>query len=125
MKRCQFLLLCTLAMFDASANSVDSPSLPSYPLFGASAAISADSSAQTGLSARPRRSRWKPRANLADVRAEVVKDTRAASMFIQEQGDKGGAPSGWLIALTGFGLVVLQLRRKHKSLPQRRIAPYG
>jgi hypothetical protein len=30
-----------------------------------------------------------------------------------------------LIALAALGLIVLQLRHKHKSLPQRRITPYG
>jgi hypothetical protein len=32
---------------------------------------------------------------------------------------------GWLMALAGAGLVVLQLRRKHKSLPQRPIIGYS
>jgi hypothetical protein len=32
---------------------------------------------------------------------------------------------GWLMALAGAGLVVLQLRRKHKSLAQRPIIGYS
>lgn len=123
MKSCQFLLLYVLATVGASADSLDSRSPPRYQSFGVNSAFSADSSAQTGLSGRRRHTRWRSQANLADLGVEVVKDTRAASTFVQEQGDKPGAPSGWLIALAASGLVVLQLRRKHKSLPQRRIAP--
>jgi hypothetical protein len=125
MKCCQFLLLCVLATFGESANSMDSRSPPRYPSFGVNSAISATSSTQTGSSVRRRHARWRPQANLADLKAEVVKDTRAASTFVQEQGDKAATPSGWLITLAASGLVVLQLRRKHKLLPQRRIASQG
>ena len=64
-------------------------------------------------------------ANLADIGGGVVKEMRATSNFVQEHAGKAGTADSWLIALSGFGLVVIQLRRKHKSLPQRRIAPYA
>ncbi len=56
---------------------------------------------------------------------DVLKDIRATTVFVQEQAIKAAAPNRWLIALAACGLIVLQLRRKHKSLPQRRIVPYA
>jgi hypothetical protein len=61
----------------------------------------------------------------ARIKGRVVKEMRATSAFVQQQAANTETFNGWLLALAGFGLVVLQLRRKHKSLPQRRIAPYG
>jgi hypothetical protein len=76
---------------------------------------------------KPSKLRRRPaeQANLADIGGGVVKEMRATSDFVQERAAKAGTADSWLIALSGFGLVVLQLRRKHKSLPQRRIAPYA
>lgn len=128
MKGCQFLLICMLAMLSTSADSLDTRPLPHYGSFAVNAATAGNSSAQIAVSAVRPRSPWTPRtthADFADLSGVVVKDMRATSMFVQEQATKAGAPSGWLIALAAFGLVALQLRRKHKSLPQRRIVPYG
>jgi len=57
---------------------------------------------------------------------------RATSAFFHsEVTNASGYPKasanydGWLMALAGAGLVVLQLRRKHKSLPQRPIIGYS
>jgi hypothetical protein len=50
---------------------------------------------------------------------------RETSTFVQQQAAKPGALDDCLIVLAALGLIVLQLRRKHNSLPQRRIAPYG
>jgi hypothetical protein len=94
MKRCQSLLVCILAMFGASADSVAS------------------------------RGPWPPQAGFADIRRHVVKDIKATSIFVQEQAAIAATPNRGLIVLAGLGLVVLQLRRKHRSLPQRRIAPF-
>jgi hypothetical protein len=65
------------------------------------------------------------RSNLSNIKRGVVKEMRATSVFVQQEAAKPGALDDWLIALAAFGLIVLQLRRKHNSLPQRRIAPYG
>jgi hypothetical protein len=64
-------------------------------------------------------------SRLADLKDDVVQDVRATTTFVQEQANNANNRSRWLTALAGCGLVMLQLRRKHKSLPQRRIAPYG
>jgi hypothetical protein len=77
------------------------------------------------LSAGRLRGPWATQANFAGFGGDVVKDMKATSAFVQEQASKAGAPNRWLIVLAACGMVVLQLRRKHRSLPQRRIAPYG
>jgi hypothetical protein len=122
MKRCQSLLICALAMFSAGADSADTRPLPpraSFPVNSAAAtAVDFSSPALNSL-----RGAWTPQVNFADFGSDVVEDVRATSVFVQEQATKAGTPNRWLIALAAFGLVVLQLRRKHKSLPQRRIAP--
>ena len=134
MKRYQSLLICMLAMFSASADSSGSrpmPSSASSAVNSATSAVSsatvtaADFSAISVLSAGRLRGPWAAPANFAEFGGDVVKDMRATSAFVQEQAAKAGAPNGWLIVLAAFGMIVLQLRRKHRSLQQRRIAPYG
>jgi hypothetical protein len=134
MKRYQSLLICMLAVFSASADSSDSRPIPQHAssaVNSATAAVSAatataaDFSAVSVLSAGRLRGPWAAQANFAEFSGDVVKDVKATSAFVQEQAAKAGAPNGWLIMLAAFGMVVLQLRRKHRSLPQRRIAPYG
>jgi hypothetical protein len=38
---------------------------------------------------------------------------------------KEGSTDRGLMIVAAVGMIVLQLRRKHKSLPQRPIAPYA
>jgi hypothetical protein len=141
MKRYQSLLICMLVMFSASADSSGSRPMPSSASSAVSSATSAvnsatsavssatvtaaDFSAISVLSAGRLRGPWAAQANFAEFSGDVVKDMKATSAFVQEQAAKAGAPNGWLIVLAAVGMVVLQLRRKHRSLPQRRIAPYG
>jgi hypothetical protein len=109
MKRCQTLLICGLATFSASADSSDARPLPPYTSFAvnSAAATAVDFSAQTALSAG---------ANVVDLGSDVVKDMKATSVFVQKQAAKAGTSDCWLIALAALGLVVLQLRRKHRPL---------
>jgi len=134
MKRYQSLLICMLAMFSASADSSGSRPMPPYASSAVNSATSAvssatataaDFSAVSVLSAGRLRGPWAAQANFAEFSGDVVKDMKATSAFVKEQAAKAGAPNGWLIVLAAFGMIVLQLRRKHRSLPQRRIAPYG
>jgi hypothetical protein len=127
MKGCHFLLLCVFAMSHASAASSDAPTQPSHLSFAmnSASASTVDFSAQTTLIGSGLRGREASQANLADFSGDVVDNVRATTAFVQKQAAKAGTRDGWLIALAAFGLIVLQLRRKHKSLPQRRIAPYA
>jgi hypothetical protein len=59
------------------------------------------------------------------IKSGMVKGIGAPSVMGQQEAHKTEALDNWLIVLAVFGLIVLQLRHKHKSLPQRRIAPYG
>ena len=127
MKRRHLPLICLLAAAQASASNSDGR--PPQPV--AVSLPGNSGSAHTAFTAQPlsksNKLRHKPvqQANLADIGGGVVKEMRATSDFVQEHAGKAGTADSWLIALSGFGLVVIQLRRKHKSLPQRRIAPYA
>jgi hypothetical protein len=125
MKRCQSLLICVLATFSASADSSDARPLPPHASFAVNSATATavGVSAQTALSAAKLRGALTPQAKVADFSRDVVEDVKATTVFVQEQATKVATPDRWLIALAALGLVVLQLRRKHRSLPQRRIAP--
>ena len=122
MKRCQFVLICLLMISGASADSLDSRLPARAPL---TANVATAQLSQSGLSTRWRRGRQATKAKFVGLNADVFRDMRDTSAFVQQQASDARTPSRWLIALAAFGLVVLQLRRKHKSLPQRRIAPYG
>jgi hypothetical protein len=63
-------------------------------------------------------------ADFAEMRGGAAKEMRATSDFVEEKAVKAETADSWLIALAAFGLIFLQLRRKHKSLPQFRIQPH-
>jgi hypothetical protein len=63
--------------------------------------------------------------NFPSIKGGMVNQMGATSAMVQQEAHKTGALDDWLIVLAGLGLIVLQLRHKHKSLPQRRITPYG
>jgi hypothetical protein len=67
----------------------------------------------------------RPQANLAGFRGAVVKEMRATKAFVKENVVKERSADSWLMLLAAIGMIILQLRRKHKSLPQRQIAPYA
>jgi hypothetical protein len=127
MKGRHLILICLFAAAQASAGNSDGRPQP-VPVSLPGNTASAHPAAFTAQSLpKPNKLRRRPveQANFADIRGGVVKEMRATSNFVQEHTGKAGTADSWLIALSGFGLVVIQLRRKHKSLPQRRIAPYA
>jgi hypothetical protein len=132
-KRFQVLLIClfvTAHTNSSARTSAISSDAQTQQAVGSSAVNSTtltteDSSAQTA--AVPSKIQRKPiaHAGLSKIKRGVVKEIKATSAFVQQQAAKAETSDGRLIALVLIGLVVLQLRRKHKSLPQRRIVPYG
>jgi hypothetical protein len=124
MKRGESLLIGLLAVSGASADSLDLRPPPHAPQ-SASIATRSVQSSSAGLGARWQRDRQATRARLAHLKDDVVQEVRATTTFMREQANNASNRSRWLTALAGCGLIMLQLRRKHKSLPQRRIAPYG
>jgi hypothetical protein len=67
----------------------------------------------------------RPQANLTGIRGTVVKEMRATKAFVKKNVVKEESADSWLMLLAAIGMIVLQLRRKHNSLPQRQIAPYA
>ena len=63
--------------------------------------------------------------NLDGFRGTVVKEMRATKAFVKENVVKQESADRKLMLLAAIGMIVLQLRRKHKSLPQRQIIPYA
>ena len=66
-----------------------------------------------------------PQSNLSGLKGTVVSEMRATKAFVKENVVKSGNTDRGLMLLAATGMIVLQLRRKHKSLPQRPIAPYA
>ena len=132
MKGFHFLLVClfvtvhTNAIARTSAMSSDAQTQQAIGSVGTNPAPvpTADSAAQSVPSPSKLQHKSAARSSLSKIKRGVVKEINATSAFVQQQAANAETPDGWLIALVAFGLIVLQLRRKHKSLPQRRIAPF-
>ena len=66
-----------------------------------------------------------PQSNLSGLKGTVVSEMRATKAFVNDNVAKSDSTDRGLMLLAAAGMIVLQLRRKHKSLPQRPIAPYA
>ena len=75
--------------------------------------------------AHAKRTARKPQSSLSGLKGTVVREMRATKAFVKENVVKPGSTDRGLMLLAAAGMIVLQLRRKHKSLPQRPIAPYA
>ena len=123
----QVLLVGVFGAAHAKAGNADTHPQPAVAaLAGNAGSLHASGFASQGA-AKPYKPRHKQieQANVAGFGGGVVQEMRATSAFVEERAIKAGTSDSWLVMLAAFGLVVLQLRRKHKSLPQRRIAPYA
>ncbi len=123
----KIVLVCVFGAVYASASNSDSYGEPAAAsLAGNPASLHAASvAAQSAVTPGKLRRKRVEQANLASFGGGVVQEIRATSALVEERAAKAGTSDSWLIMLAALGLVVLQLRRKHKSLPQRRIAPYA
>ncbi|MEP6885011.1 MAG: hypothetical protein ABJC66_09720 [Gammaproteobacteria bacterium] len=65
------------------------------------------------------------RSGFSAFGGDVIREVKATSIFVRKQAAKARTHDGRLISLTAFLLVILQLRRKHNSLPQRQITAHG
>jgi hypothetical protein len=118
-------LLCIAAA--SSASSAAAVSHVSYdPTADNSASgISLDDPAQAATRVHGKQTTLRTQTNLTGFRGTVVKEMRATKAFVKKNVAKEEGADSWLMALAAIGMIVLQLRRKHKSLPQRQIAPYA
>ncbi|HTB90523.1 MAG TPA: hypothetical protein VK743_21325 [Steroidobacteraceae bacterium] len=87
--------------------------------------VALDGPAPVAQRARAKQSTLKTQGNLDGFRGTVVKEMRATKAFVKENVVKQESVDRKLMLLAAIGMIVLQLRRKHKSLPQRQIAPYA
>ncbi len=125
MKRGESLLIGLLAIFGASADSMDLRPPPHAPQ-GASISDRPVQISSAGLGARWQRDRQATGGRLAHLKDDMVREVRATTTFVQEQANNvRGSRSRWpWTALAGCGLVMLlSCAGSTKSLPQRRIAP--
>jgi len=127
MKSCKLLLVCLFAAACSSARAGDAQNQQAIgsDWVDSESASTVNSPAQTLPKPSKHGRNSTLRSSLSNIKGGVVKEMRETSTFVQEEAAKPGALDDGLIVLTAFGLIVLQLRRKHKSLPQRRITPYG
>jgi hypothetical protein len=84
-----------------------------------------DDPAPTAQRVHAKQSALRAQSNLDGFRGTVVKEMRATKAFVKENVVKEESVDRKLMLLAAIGMIVLQLRRKHKSLPQRQIAPYA
>ena len=61
---------------------------------------------------------------VAGFRNDIVRDARATRAFIRRGAGKFYKYDVWLLLLTAVGLIVVQLRRTQRLLPQRSIIAY-
>jgi hypothetical protein len=123
----KLLLICLFAAASTGASISDAQNQQTVGSFaiGSQSLPGVNSPAPTVL--KPSNHGRNPvlQSNLSNIKRGVVKEMRATSAFVQQEAAKPGALDDWLMVLAALGLIVLQLRRKHKSLPQMRITPYG
>jgi hypothetical protein len=127
MKSCHLFLILVVAMFGTNAESVEKPftmtsvSVPA-PL---PTELNSKGSATFGLLAR--NDLYGPVGApglFADLRQDVVHDVRVTRALIHKGAAKVSKYDGWLLLLAAIGLIVLQLRRTQRLLPQRSIIAY-
>jgi len=119
------LLICI-----AAVSSPCSTAAIGHPSIGPTADNAVSGPALNGPAPTAQRMRGKQNAlraqsDLDGFRGTVVKEMRATKAFVKENVVKEESVDRKLMLLAAIGMIVLQLRRKHKSLPQRQIAPYA
>ena len=87
--------------------------------------VALEGTAPAAQHARAKQAALHPQGNFDGIKGTVVKEMRATKAFVKESVVKEDNVDRKLMLLAAIGMVVLQLRRKHKSLPQRQIAPYA
>jgi hypothetical protein len=127
MRRCHFFLILVVATFGANAESLEKtftiiPTAFPVPL---PEELAFNEPATRAL--LPPNDPYDPAVTLglvAGFRQDMVNDVKATRAFIHKGAAKASKYDAWLLLLAAIGLVVLQLRRTQKSLPQRSIIAY-
>jgi len=87
--------------------------------------VALEGPAPTAQRVRGKQASLRAQGNLDSFKGTVVKEMRATKAFVKENVVKEESVDRKLMLLAAIGMIVLQLRRKHNSLPQRQIAPYA
>src|SRR5579864_4902672 len=123
MKTLLILLICIAAIASPSNTAA-----MDYPSYGETAdntlsRVAFDIPAPAAQHAHGKQTARRAPDNLNGFRSGVVREMRATNAFVNE--NKEESADRGLMLLAAIGMIVLQLRRKHKSLPQRQIFPYA
>jgi hypothetical protein len=117
------ILICTAAISSGTA-AIGHPSYD--PTAGNSVSgVALDSHKTAAQRARSKQTALRTQGHLDGFRGTVVKEMRATEAFVKANVVKEQSADRRLMLLAAIGMIALQLRHKHKSLPQRQIAPYA
>ena len=127
MKGCHFFLILVVATFGANADSLNSQLNITYPNVAVplSGEFTLKWPATSALSTP--NDLYGPAMTpglVAGFRHDMAYDVKATRAFIHKGAAKASKYDALLLLLAAIGVVVLQLRRTHKSLPQRTIIAY-
>jgi hypothetical protein len=120
-----FILICIAAI-----SSPSSTAAVDHPSYGPTAhntvsGVVLEGPAPAAQRAHGKQTALRAHGNFDGFRGTVVKEMRATKAFVKENVVKKESADRGLMLLAAIGMIVLQLRRKHKSLPQRQIFPYA
>jgi hypothetical protein len=124
MKGRPLLCVCLFAGAHAHANNIEAHTPPAAVSFAMNSIGATAKDYPTPIAGGARINDRTP-ADFVEMGGTLVNQARRTAAFAEKKTVTEGIADGWLIALAAVGLIALQLRRKHNSLPQRRIAPYG
>jgi hypothetical protein len=120
-----FVLICLAAISSLSSSAAIGHAANVMSMDRAIGAVALDAPATSSRHTRSKQTTLHAQSNLKALRGTVVSEMRATKAFVKENVVKEESADRGLMLLAAVGMIVLQLRRKHKSLPQRQIAPYA
>jgi hypothetical protein len=118
------ILMCIAAISSPSKTAA-----MDYPSYGATpgnkvSKVALEFPAPAAQHAHAKQTAPRAQGKLGGFRGTVVNEMRATKAFVKENVVREDGADRGLKLLAAIGMIVLQLRRKHKSLPQRQISPY-
>lgn len=119
------VLICLAAISSLSSSAAIGRASNVMSMDNSIGGLALDAPARTSRHAHNKQAALHAQSNLRALRGTVVSEMRATKAFVKENVVKEESADRGLMLLAAVGMIVLQLRRKHKSLPQRQIAPYA
>jgi hypothetical protein len=119
------ILICIAAIFSPSNTVATDYKSNGATLNNKASKVALEIPAPAAQHAHGRQTAPRAQGNSGGFRGTVVKEMRATKAFVKENVGKQESADRGLMLLAAIGMIILQLRRKHKSLPQRQISPYA